>query len=313
MAHLYGAIAASSSLTVFFDVSYQSYLPSLVGGENLLDGNAKMALAASVADVAGPGLTGVLVRLITAPMAILVDAISFLCSAISIWSIRKPEPQPQRSAQPHMGREILEGLRWSWRSPALRALAARTAMGSFFLGFGASLYMLFAVRELGLGAALLGAIISIGGVSNLFGAVVVQRLVKRFGLGPTVIGSAVVCGLTCLLPPLARGPVAIAAVMLGAGQLFDFAWPVYFISSMSLRQSITPNQLLGRVNSAMHMLFHGVMPFGALAGGAIAQVLGVRTTMLAGAVGFLLSNLWLVFSPIRRMRELPAAPVSEPV
>jgi len=167
---LYLVAVASSILTVLFDVAYQAYLPSLIARENILTGNSRLALTESIAQIAGPGIAGILVQLITAPMAMLFDAASFVCSAISVWLIRKPEPVPTRTLKPHIGREISEGLGASWRDPLLRALAGRTATSAFFLGFGSSLYFLFAVHELGVTAALLGIIIAIGGTSSLFGA-----------------------------------------------------------------------------------------------------------------------------------------------
>ena len=189
----------------------------------------------------------------------------------------------------------------------LRALAGRTATSAFFLGFGSSLYFLFAVHELGVTAALLGIIIAIGGTSGLFGAFLTEWLVRRFGFGRTFIGSAVVIGIAMLLIPLAHGSVAVCSAFLIAAQLGDLAWPVYTVSARSLRQAVTPNHLLGRVNSSMHLLFHGVLPLGALAGGAIAQAVGMRRALLIGAIGVLLSTMWLVFSPVRRLRELPHA------
>jgi len=304
---LYLVAVASSTLTVLFDVSYQAYLPSLIAHENILAGNSRLALTESIAQIAGPGIAGILVQLITAPMAMLFDAATFVCSAISVWLIRKPEPVPTRTLEPHIGREISEGLGASWRDPLLRALAGRRATSAFFLGFGSSLYFLFAMRELGLTAALLGIIIAIGGTSGLFGAFLAEWLVRRFGFGRTFIGSAVAIGMAMLLIPLAHGSVAARSAFLIAAQLGDLAWPVYTISERSLRQAITPNRLLGRVNSCMHLLFQGVLPLGALAGGAIAQAMGVRQALLIGAIGVLLSTMWLVFSPVRRLRELPHA------
>jgi predicted MFS family arabinose efflux permease len=163
------------------------------------------------------------------------------------------------------------------------------------------------MRELGLTAALLGIIIAIGGTSGLFGAFLAEWLVHRFGFGRTFIGSAVAIGMAMLLIPLARGSVTVCSAFLIASQLGDLAWPVYNISARSLRQAITPDRLLGRVNSSVHLLFHGVLPLGALAGGAIAQAVGVRQALLIGAIGVLLSTMWLVFSPVRRLRELPHA------
>jgi predicted MFS family arabinose efflux permease len=212
-----------------------------------------------------------------------------------------------RTPEAHIGREISEGLGASWRDPLLRALAGRKATSAFFLGFASSLYFLFAMRELGLNAGLLGIIIAIGGTSGLFGAFLAEWLVRRFGFGRTFIGSAAVIGLATLLVPLAHGSVAACSGFLIASQLGDLAWPVYNISERSLVQAITPHHLLGRVNSSMHLLFHGVLPLGALAGGAIAQALGMRQALLIGAIGILLSTIWLVFSPVCRLRELRGA------
>jgi len=307
MVHLYLVEAASAALTVFFDVSYQAYMPSLVCAEHILEGNSKLALSESVAGVAGPGIAGILIAAITAPMAILFDALSFVCSAFSVWLIRKPEPRPAPSATPHIGREIVEGLRASWHEPILRTLLLRSATAATFLGFGSSLYFLLAVRELGLSAALLGAVIAVGGVSGVFGALVAARLVRRFGFGPTLIGAALLAGMAALLPPLAHGPVMLCAAILAVAQLGDMAWSIYAINVVTLRQAIAPNYVLGRVNSAAHLTFRGVLPVGALLGGALAEAIGLRAAMFVGAGGFLLSTLWLVFSPVRRLRELPKA------
>ncbi len=310
MGHLYLASAASGLLSVFFDAGYQAYVPALVERKNILEANGKLALTESIADVGGTGAAGLLVQWITAPMAILFDAVSFLVSAFSIWRIEKREQPPKAEAQAHIFREIADGLRTSWRNPILRALTKRTATAAFFAGSIGCLYMVFAIRELHLSPALLGGIISLGGVSNLFGAWVSERLVKRFGFGTVLIASALACTGAGLAPPLAHGTVAACAATLVAGQAFDMGWPIYNINELSLRQAVTPDHLLGRVNSAMHLLFYGVIPVGALAGGKIAQSIGMRATMLAGAAGFLLSTLWLFTLPIRRLRTLADAGTS---
>jgi MFS family permease len=305
MPHLYVVGTLAGILTVIFDVSYQAYVPSLVSVEDIVEANSKLALTQSIADIAGPGLTGLLVDLITAPIAILLDAVSFLCSAISVWLIRKPEPMPTPSPAPHIGREIAEGLTVSWRSPVLRALLQRAATGPFFLGFIGGLYFLFA-RELHITAVLLGLIVSAGGVSSLLGALLAEPLMRRLGPGRTLIGAAWMTVVSMLLVPLAHGSVALASVFLIASQLGDMAWPVYGINETSLRQAITPSHLLGRVGSAGHLLFQSAIPLGALAGGAIAQTIGIRQAMLTGALGYLLATLWFTFSPIRHVRHLNA-------
>jgi predicted MFS family arabinose efflux permease len=307
MAHLYGVAILAGILTVFFDVSYQAYVPSLVSRQNLVEANSKLALTESIADVTGPGLTGLLVQLITAPMAILLDALSFLCSAVSVWMIRRPEPVPEPGANPHIGREIAEGLTASWRNPLLRALLVRAAGGAFFGGFYGGLYFLFAVRDLHMTALLVGVVVSVGGASNLLGALLAQRLLHGLGLGQTLIGAQWMICLAMLMVPLAHGSPALSAAFLIAGQLGDMAWPIYNINETSLRQAITPDHLLGRVNSAVHLLFWGALPLGAMAGGAIAQTIGIRQAMLIGTLGYLFSNLWFTFSPIRHLRQLPVA------
>lgn len=253
--HLYGVSAAVGLLTVLFDVTYQTYVPALVSRDRILDANSKLALAESTAEIAGPGIAGILVQWLTAPIAILFDAISFLVSAASIWLIWKPEAQPEPASEPDIRGEITEGLSACWQEPLLRGLVQRTATASFFLGFASSLYILFAIRELRLSAVLLGLIISIGGASSLLGAVLVHPLVYRFGFGRTFIAAAVVAGIANLAVPLAHGSVAVCATILIAAQVGDIAWPICNINDTSLRQAITPDRLLGRVNAAMHWSF----------------------------------------------------------
>jgi predicted MFS family arabinose efflux permease len=301
---LYLVAAVAGILTVLFDVSYQSYLPSLVNRENILEGNSKMALTESIAEIAGPGATGILVQVMTAPIAILIDAISFLVSAVSLMLIRKKEPRPAPAADPHMGREIAEGLRACWTHPVLRAIAGRTATAAFFGGFISSLYVVFTIRVLGLSPAVFGFIIAIGGVSGLAGNLMAERLTKRFGFGRTLIAAAIVAGIASFGIPLAHGPAGVAAAFLIATQTGDVSWPVYTIAEVSLRQAVTPDRLLGRVNSAMQILFRGIVPVGAVVGGGAAQFIGIRSALFIGAAGLLLSTLWLVFSPVRNLQTL---------
>jgi predicted MFS family arabinose efflux permease len=304
---LYVVSAAAGLFTVLFDVSYQAYVPSLVERENILRANARLALSESVAEVSGPGIAGFLVDALTAPMAIAFDAVSFLVSAVSVAAVRKREPAPERSPHANMGGEIAEGLRCAWRDPYLRAMALRSAQGAFCMGFLGSLYMLFAKRVLGLTPATIGLIVSLGGIFALGGAAAAERLFRRVGFGRAFIGAALFSGLTAFLHPLAHGSVTLCCVYLAAGQVGDLAWPALNIAETSLRQSVAPPQVLGRVNSAMNLLFNGLVPVGAFAGGVLASAIGVRTTMLLGAAGYLLSSLWLIGSPIRHLRELPAA------
>ncbi len=303
---LYVVAAANGMLTVLFDSAYQAYVPALVERENIVPANAKLAISDSIAEVVGPGGGGVLVQVLTAPVAIAFDAVSFLVSAFSLGLIRKREARADKpAATPHIFREIAEGLRFCWQNEYLRPTVLRTAVGAFSIGSFAGLYELFTLRELHITPALLGVIIAVGGGFALAGSFLAERVVQRLGFGRAAVGSAIYIGLACLMIPMAHGSVFTCAVFLTVAQLGDLGWPVTNVTDVSLRQAVAPAHLLGRVNSAVYLLFRGVVPLGALAGGAAAGVIGIRTTMLIGTTGFLLSILFIVFSPIARLRHLP--------
>jgi MFS family permease len=302
--------AACGILTVLFDVSYQAYVPSLVERDALLEANSRLALSESIAEVAGPPLAGVLVQVLTAPIAIAFDAVSFLISAASLGWIRRPEPGPKGSSAvtqegtppPHILREILEGLSFSWHNPYLRSLVLSSATGALFMGFQMAVYIVFAMGTLHLTPAILGVLVAVGGVSSIVGSLAAPRLVARWGNGNSLIGAIAINGAAAFLIPMAHGPVWLAAAFLAAAQIGDAAWPVYSINQLSIRQRVAPPHLLARVNSAAQLTFRGVLPVGALAGGVLASTIGIRPTMFLSASGYSLSLLWLVFSPVRGMR-----------
>jgi predicted MFS family arabinose efflux permease len=302
---IYVVVAVAGILTVFFDVAYQSYLPSLVARDQVIDGNSKLALSSSIAEIAGPGLTGILVQVFTAPMAILLDALSFLASALTVWLVRKPEPQVVPVQGSHVWGELIAGMRAITKSPLRQALAGHTATAGFFGGFFASLYVLYVVKDLHLSPALLGTVIAIGGAGNILGAGIAPGFMRHFGIGMTLIGSLLVMGLSSLMIPLAHGSVVTATAFLIVAQVGDVCWPVFNVGDLSLRQAITPGDVLGRVNAAMQMLNRGLLPIGSLGAGALAEGIGLRATLAVGAAGLLLSSLWLVLSPIRRLRYFP--------
>jgi predicted MFS family arabinose efflux permease len=311
MRQLYVVAALAGVLTVFFDVAYQSYLPVLVESDQILEGNSKLTLSSSIAEIAGPGVTGVLVQLITAPIAILVDAVSFLISALLVAAIRKREPPPARPALPAEGlqpprqllAEALAGLRWVFRDPVLRVLGLRSVTAFLCHGFMGTLYILFAVDVLRLRPATLGVVIALGGVGATVGAVLAQPIARRLSRGATFLATSTVYGLTSLLIPLAGWVPAPAVAFLMAAQLVgDMALSLYGINEVSLRQTVVPAGVLGRVNAAMRLLAWGMLPVGALAGGYLAALIGVRATLAVAAGGLLLSTLWLLAPPLRRLR-----------
>ena len=191
MGHLYAVAFAVGAFTVVFDVAYQSYLPSLVEREQLVEGNSKLQASASVARVGGPGLGGLLVQLVGAPRALLLDAGSYVVSAASLLAIRNREPAPvaDRDGQPRarLRQEIGEGLAVTYRNPVLRSMAGLAATYNLFSQVIEALLVLYATRELGLSAGVIGLVISAGSIGALAGAALTGRLQRRLGVGPSLI------------------------------------------------------------------------------------------------------------------------------
>lgn len=306
---LYLVTLLTSGLTLLFDVGYQSYLPALVQRERLVEGNSKLGLSASVAEIAGPAVGGGLVQLISAPLAVLVDALSFLVSALLLGRIRTAEVTPaQSTARPALRHEIAAGLRAIRQQPLLRALASRSALFYLSLNLIGPVYGLYVLDQLGLPPALVGLITAAGGAAGLTGALLAERVPQRVGFGPTLVGALVVVPLATLLIPLADGPLPAVLTMLLAAQIGDVALAIFSINELSLRQAVTPDHLLGRVNSCMRLIETGVGPVGALLGGALGALIGLRATMVVGAAGMLLAAVWLGLSQVRALRALPASP-----
>lgn len=308
---LYLIIPLTGVLTVLFNVAYRAYLPVLVDRDELTESNTRLSISDSAAEIAGPGIAGLLVQTITAPVAILFDALSFLVSVASLAAIRKPEPPPVPAGeyQPII-QEAREGLHAVLGQPALRALTGAAATGSFFGSFIGVLYGLYAIRELHISPAALGLTVAVGGVGNLAGAFLAGRMMRKWGLGRTLISMQALGWAITLLIPLAASLPGLALPLLILSQLGDMFHTVYFIHAISLRQVITPNRLLGRVNASMELMAEGVGPLGALTGGLLGGLIGVQATLFVAAFGGLASALWLVFSPIRTMRDI--LPPEEP-
>ncbi len=308
LAHLAVVAASAGVLTVFFDTAYRAYLPSLVQRERIVEGNSKLTLSSATAEVLGPGIAGVLIQTFSAPIAIIGDALSFLVSAFSIGLIRQPEPPviPHAERQ-HIAHEIREGLRLVASDARLRNTALAAGTLSLLGNFYAALYGIYAIRVLGMGPALLGFVVGVGGVGALLGSLVAERVVRRLGLGKTFISMLLLMGCTGVLTPLANGPLWLATTLMCISQFGDLFRTIYFINDVSLRQAITPDRLLGRVNASTQLLVAGVGPLGAIIGGVLGDAIGVRNTLFIAALGPFLASLWLVFSPVRALRDAPSA------
>ncbi|MDP8903921.1 MAG: MFS transporter [Chloroflexota bacterium] len=308
---LYVVGFATGCLTVLFDVSYQSYLPSLVERDEILDGNAKLETSRSAAQIAGPGIAGVLIGLLGAPLAIVLDSVSYLVSGAFVWRIRKHEPEPEYRRQrasgvqgPGMRREIGEGLRYVVTHPYLRAIAATTASSNFFSNVAFAITVLYVVRAFGLTAKQIGVAFSIGATGFLIGALLANRIGTRLGVGPTIIGAAIIFGPSALPVALATRDIAVPMLAL-AGFVGGFGGAVYNINQVSLRQAITPTRLQGRMNATMRFIVWGTIPAGATLGGALGSVIGLHETIWIGAIGGVFVFLPVLLSPVRHVTQMP--------
>jgi predicted MFS family arabinose efflux permease len=297
--------------TVFFDVAYQSYLPHLVGRDNLVEGNSKLEAVRGVSHIGGPTLGGLLVQWLTAPVAIVVDAVSFLVSAVFVGLIRKREPKPERGPDAHLGREIKEGLGFVLGNRLLRSIAMCTGSANLFSSIGFAMLLVLLADELKISPGMIGLLMSVGSIGGLVGAFTAMRIAKWLGQGPTIWISVAVTAPFGLLIPNVQAGWTLWLGAFGFGVVM-FGGVVYNIAQVSFRQGLTPERLLGRMNATMRFLVWGTMPLGGLIGGVAGQHLGVRETVWIGMVGGCLAFLPVFFSPLRTMRELPRHSDQEP-
>lgn len=297
--------------TVFFDVAYTSYLPALVERDELVDGNSKLQVSQSAAQIAGPGMAGALVQLIGAPIAILADSLSFLGSALFLTRIRTREPAPERAAAGSAGsgmrRQIAEGLRFVLGHPYLRTIVISASVSNLFSAIFGAVILLFAVRELRLDAPTIGLILALGNLGILFGALLSGRITRRIGVGRAIIGGGVLGGLGSMLIPLATVlppvPVSIIGLFFGA-----FCGVLFNINQLSLRQALTPRPMLGRMNATVRFVAWGSLPIGSVIGGVLATVIGLSATLWVGAIGSMLSFVPILWSPVRSVKTIPTEP-----
>jgi Transmembrane secretion effector len=311
LVQVYAVVFAVGCLTVFFDVSYQSYLPFLVGRDHLVEGNAKLQGTQSVAQVAGPSVGGFLVQALTAPYAILANVGTFLWSACWVGSIQAREPHPARAPDRDLLREVRAGVAFIVRHPVLRQVAAATGTANLWSSAAQGMLIVLLARTLGLSAGVIGLLMAAGAAGGLAGAFTARPLARLLGEGPaTWLSLGVTSPLTLVQPFLDRnwtlGLFIVAQAGVSAGAVS------YNVTQVSFRQRLCPEHLLGRMNASMRFLVWGTMPLGGLLGGVLGATAGVRATLLVAAIGQSLAFLWIFFSPLRSLREVTARHDQDP-
>lgn len=303
---LYAVAFLMGLLGVFSEAAQGAFLPTIVRRDQLVEANTRLEAARSFSQVTGPGLAGLLVQLVTAPFAVVADAVSYLISAALISRIQTGEEQtPPNGRSRGMWSAIGEGLGVVWNHPVLRAIAFGQGIFGFFTSLLEAVYILYVMRELGVAPGLLGVIFAVGSFGNLLGAFVSATAVRRLGVSTTMVTACIVSGLsTFALPLTSIVSTNTAFVLLVTRQLLGgIALVTYMINQVSIRQALTPNQLQGRVGVTMRLISRGSAPVGALLGGLLGGYIGLQETLLIGACGFFAGSLWVIASPVRTLKD----------
>jgi MFS family permease len=303
--YLYVIAVIASGLTVFFDVAQQAYLPAVVESKNLGDANSRIAATQSAVEISAFGIAGWLVQLLTAPVAIAVDAATFVISAIFVGSIRTAERrQHEHEAAGALWAEMVEGLRLLGSNGSLRAIGVSVAAMEAGFGLSGTVYALYALRELGIPPGPLGLIYALGGVSALAGSLLTPRINRRFGIGRSMAAGLLVGAFGFALLPIAAFATAFSWLFLGAQQLIgDGGLVVFGINEITVRQLITPAEALGRITAGVRVAGLGAMLLGALLGGLLGQVFGLRFALAVSALLLVIAAAAVIASPLRRLRR----------
>lgn len=311
---LYLVAFLSGALSLIFGLAYQAFLPALVRRDQLVDGNSKLELSNTAAEVAGPSLAGILVQLLSAPIAIAADALSFLASAFILARIRVVERVPKRGGERRTFlADIRQGLFAALSDARLQALIGSGSIIAFFNAMLETVFLLYIVDVLGIDAAMVGLSFSIGSVGFIAGAFLPTRLARRLGVGPSMALAVAVVALSDLLLPLAGGtPLVIMGFIITGQFFFGLGLTVFNVNQSSLRQALVPPELRGRVGAVVRILPDALTPLGAITGGLLGTTFGLRETLILAALGELLAAVWLWYSPIRSVDELPAEAELEP-
>lgn len=294
--------------TVFFDVSYQSIIPSLVRSNQIAEANGKLQSTYELANIAGPGIGGWLIGVLTAPLAILATVATYLVSFVALLFTRDHEQLRAPEDRKPLVHEIGEGLRWVFGNPLLRRIVGTTGGGNFFGTIATTLLPIFLLRDLGFTPEMLGLVFSVGAIGGVAGAIATPRIVARLGEARAIPVSAIAfCVAPFFLPVASLFPALAFPFLAVQGFIMSFTVLLYNITQVTFRQRITPPRLLGRMNASIRFVVWGVMPIAALLAGALGTWIGTVPTLWIAAAGQLLACLFVAIGPFWRMRELPDA------
>jgi predicted MFS family arabinose efflux permease len=306
---LYAVAFAVGSFAVLFDISWATLFPAVVPRRDLVDASSKLSLSRSLSFVLGPSLAGFLVQALTAPVTLLVDAFSFVGSALFLGRIRTQEPSPERDGNGVL-RSLRDGMRFVLGDDLIRADLGCAATVNLFNFVFAAIFILYATRELGVAPGTLGIALGLGAIGGILGALVAPPLERAIGIGPSVVLGSVLFPAPLILVPIASGSELTIGVMLGTAEFFSAVGVMIFdVSAASMLFLRTPDRIRARTAGTFRFVNYGIRPIGALLGGALGTAIGLQTTLWIGVLGALLGVVWLVFSPIPRLREAPAEAV----
>lgn len=310
---LYVVTFLGGILSVVFDVGVLTYMPSLVGREQLHAANSRMQTSMSLSLVAGPSLAGLLIGILTAPVTLAADSISYFCSAIGLIGVRRPEPPPELpEVRMPVRKSIAEGLRSVYGNPILRSLLGLSGTFNFVQAGFITVFVVYAVRDMGLSPLKLGIVVGAGSIGGIIGAAFAIRISKNLGLGPTMLfclGGATLFPSVLLIPHGA----GLYSVLIMSFSFFCYGIGVliYNVNTVTLRQVVTPDRLLGRMNASYRLVLFGTAPPGAFIAGVLGQSLGLHMALVIAVIAFPATILWTVSSPVIRLKEMPTGPLEE--
>lgn len=306
LVQLYVVALVAGVGTVLFDVAYQSYLPQIVRREDLLAGNAKLGLSQSVAQVGGPGIAGVLIRVLGAPVAVAVDAASFAVSALCVTAVRSREPDPRpRQTGSTLAAEARAGLHYVLGHPVLKHLAGATATANLALAAIDTVLLVFLAHDVHLGAGRIGLVLLLGGTGVVAGAPTGGTLGRRFGIGAACVVGLAVAGAGSVLAPLAPARASGMWLVVASQWLVMFGGTVYNVNQVALRQAVCPEALRSRMTATMRFMVFGTIPIGDVVGGELGAQIGLRPALWVASCIAAAAVAWVLPAPVRRLRDLP--------